>query len=217
MTLLRPGHNPPHVTIPAQVWFGSKKRFARGPASSKWCPGSTPISIRSGTRMSSLIVWLRVEAKRGSPRVGQIHRWLDDRRRDFGSALAPRSAQSEIGGDIMLMASRPEPCQVTERHPIVLRSHVKWLGKDRRNASRRENPEGFVDSHRGARFAPLAKCSSLELAAKECHERRIFLACHRNSKPTINLWNQKTSILKVSLRPGAKRSSKLSRRSASKN
>ena len=32
-------------------------------------PGSAPISIRSGMRTSSLIVWLSVEAKRGSPSV----------------------------------------------------------------------------------------------------------------------------------------------------
>src|SRR6516162_1667275 len=54
---------------PARVCFGSKNSFARGPASSNLRPGCAPISIRSGMRTSSLIVWLSVEAKRGSPSV----------------------------------------------------------------------------------------------------------------------------------------------------
>src|SRR5437764_1416964 len=35
MTSLRPGHRPPHVTIPARVLDGSKKILRRGPAGSK--------------------------------------------------------------------------------------------------------------------------------------------------------------------------------------
>jgi hypothetical protein len=72
-TLLRPGHRPPHVTMPARDRFGSKNSHSRGPASSKRSPSSVSFPgcrrMISGMRSSSLISALRVERMPQFPSV----------------------------------------------------------------------------------------------------------------------------------------------------
>src|SRR4029077_6729376 len=72
ITLFKPGHKPPQVTIPARVFAGSKNNFARGPASSKstssrlGAAGSR--TITAGIRAWSLTVCGTGEGNRASPR-----------------------------------------------------------------------------------------------------------------------------------------------------
>ena len=49
---------------------GRRKASLEGQPARTASPGSAPISIRSGMRSSSLIGWVWVKSKRGSPRVG---------------------------------------------------------------------------------------------------------------------------------------------------
>src|SRR5208337_4852906 len=72
ITLFRPGHKPPQVTMPARVRVGSKNNLSRGPASSNstssraGTAGSRTIS--AGIRAWSLTACRTGEGNRASPR-----------------------------------------------------------------------------------------------------------------------------------------------------
>ena len=78
MTLFRPGHSPPQVTIPTRVLDGSKKILRRGPPASKPGSDSTEDELRAycRERLAPYKVPARVEFRKELPKtmVGKVLR-----------------------------------------------------------------------------------------------------------------------------------------------
>src|SRR6185369_14596339 len=73
MTLFRPGQRPPQVTMPAQVFFGSKNNFSRGPANSNsnssFCADAGSLTMFSGMRSVSLTECPMGDSNLASPKI----------------------------------------------------------------------------------------------------------------------------------------------------